>query len=166
MGIVDDDRLVAVAARINHPSHDSRGVTYGLHCPIPRWVCFPYLKEPPPHALDLPARLAVGDIQLQLPAATLAQYATTLQPVTLPTEAVEQRDVKAIGACPPPGRQQQLESTKGRAAAAAQQQQQAQAQANANALAASLPPPTTGPYAGASAWGRSIRASTPCLRMP
>jgi len=95
--------------------------TWGELRPAPtdaRWICFPYLSELPRSVMDLPARYALGDIDLSAAAAALPAEAASLSRVAPIAEATVQRDVKAIGACPPPGRSQQRASRRKRAAPA------------------------------------------------
>ena len=49
-----------------------------------RWVCFPYLSELPASVLDLPARIAVGDIKMMMPTDSMMN----LTPVAPIPEAV------------------------------------------------------------------------------
>ena len=62
-----------------------------------RWICFPYLAAPPPCTLDLPALMAEGGFA----DAPLAASSGPLPVSALMPEALEQRDVKSIGAKPP-----------------------------------------------------------------
>ena len=75
----------------------------------------PYLSELPRSVVDLPARLARGDISTALP----ADAAPQLRASVIPEEAVVQRDIKAIGACPPPGRSAQRSGRRKQRAGAA-----------------------------------------------
>ena len=78
----------------------SMGSSWGsLHPPKSdaRWICFPYLAAPPPCTLDLPALMAEGGFA----DAPLAAPAGPLPVSVLMPEALEQRDVKSIGAKPP-----------------------------------------------------------------
>ncbi|KOO25548.1 hypothetical protein Ctob_010750, partial [Chrysochromulina tobinii] len=77
-----------------------------------RWICFPYLSELPRSIMDLPARFAWGDIN---PHVLTAEMAAMHRPCQM-AEASVQRDVRAIGACPPTGRSQLRGARRKRAA--------------------------------------------------
>ena len=134
-----------------------------------RWICFPYLSQLPPSVVDLSARFALGDISPQLPADLLAQLPASATAV--PDEAVVQRDVKAIGACPPPGRNQQRAARRKHKAAAPS----TSAPAARHAISPSMRPATAGmnpaaalslPVTSSAALGASPLAAAPGAPMP